>query len=109
MSNKNGCANILAKTFRILSDETRLRILMELQPGEMNVGQLCRRLEVAQSTVSHHLGILRMGELVTARREGKEIFYSVSAEAPVASDRAVRAWLKRDSTIRVGSMRIGVE
>jgi DNA-binding transcriptional ArsR family regulator len=43
----------------------------------MNVGQLCSHLRVGQPTVSHHLGLLRMGDLVLARRDGKEVFYSL--------------------------------
>lgn len=69
----------LAQVFRILGDETRLRILVCLQEGEMNVSQLCDQIKAPQPTVSHHLGILRMGGLVDNRRSGKEIFYCIKA------------------------------
>ena len=78
----------LAGLFRILSDPTRLRILLLLADGERNVSDLCRKLGAPQPTVSHHLGLLRMGELVTTRRSGKEIFYSLRN---IERDRAGRA------------------
>lgn len=85
----------LARIFRILGDQTRLRVLLELQyNGEMNVTQLCRRLKAHQPTISHHLGVLRMGDLVTARRNGKEVYYSLGNIRPAKLSRAIRSILK---------------
>ena len=50
----------LVGLFRLLSDKTRLSILMLLATGEKNVGSLCVELNLPQPTVSHHLGLLRM-------------------------------------------------
>ena len=69
----------LAQTFRILGDPTRLAILLALEPGELNVSGLCRKLRLNQPTVSRHLGILKMSALAEARRRGKEIYYSIPA------------------------------
>ena len=44
----------------------------------MNVNALCRHLGLAQPTVSHHLGLMRAGGLVSGRREGKQVFYSLN-------------------------------
>ena len=60
---------------RILGDPTRLRVLLLLGQGEMNVSQLALRLRLCQPTVSHHLGLLRLGELVGTRRDGKQVYY----------------------------------
>jgi DNA-binding transcriptional ArsR family regulator len=65
---------------RILADPTRLRLLGLLQGGPLNVTTLCQKLDLAQPTVSHHLGLLRSLKLVTNRREGKQVFYALNAE-----------------------------
>jgi len=54
----------LAGGFALLSDPTRLGILKRLKAGPKNVTALCGALDVKQPTLSHHLGILRMGRLV---------------------------------------------
>jgi ArsR family transcriptional regulator len=72
----------LVQVFRLLSDETRLRILFYLaQNQELHVTDLCERLGQSQPAVSHHLALLRVSGLIEARREGKHNYYSVRAEA----------------------------
>ena len=66
----------LARVFHSLSDKTRLSIMMLLTDGEMNVTTLCNKLRLPQSSVSHHLSLLRIGGLVQTRRDGKQIFYA---------------------------------
>ena len=66
----------LARVFHSLGDKTRLSIMMLLTEGEVNVTTLCKKLKLPQSSVSHHLGLLRIGGLVRTRRDGKRIFYS---------------------------------
>jgi len=66
----------LARVFHSLGDKTRLSIMMLLSNGEMNVTSLCNKLKLPQSSVSHHLSLLRIGGLVQTRRDGKQIFYS---------------------------------
>src|SRR5580700_6454621 len=67
----------LAALFRLLSDKTRLNILLALGDGEQSVGELCRLLHLAQPTMSHHLGLLRMSNVIGNRRAGKQVFYSL--------------------------------
>jgi ArsR family transcriptional regulator len=68
----------LAQVFKLMSDETRLRILLYLaQSGELHVTDLCNRLGQSQPAVSHHLALLRVSGLIESRREGKHNFYSV--------------------------------
>ncbi len=72
----------LVQVFRLLSDESRLRILFYLaQNQELHVTDLCDRLGQSQPAVSHHLALLRVSGLIEARREGKHNFYSVRSEA----------------------------
>ena len=68
----------LTHLFQLLSDKTRLRILMLLADGEQNVSSLCQSLRLPQPTVSHHLGLLRIHNVILNRRDGKQVFYSLN-------------------------------
>ena len=72
---------VAALRFRALGDETRLRILEILATGERCVGDLMDALELGQSLVSHHLRALRQAGLVTVRRDGRWIYYSITETA----------------------------
>lgn len=67
----------LAELFKLLSDGTRLKILTLLSQGERNVSSLCEELKLPQPTVSHHLGLLRMRNIIINRRSGKQVFYGL--------------------------------
>lgn len=68
----------LVQIFKLLSDETRLRILLYLaREGELHVTALCDKLGQSQPAVSHHLALLRVAGLIEARRDGKHNYYSV--------------------------------
>ncbi|MCA9055817.1 MAG: winged helix-turn-helix transcriptional regulator [Planctomycetaceae bacterium] len=68
----------LVQVFKLLADETRLKILfMLIRERELHVSALCERLEQSQPAVSHHLALLRVAGLISARRDGKHNFYSV--------------------------------
>jgi DNA-binding transcriptional ArsR family regulator len=64
-----------ARGFSLLSDPTRLGILKMLAAGPKNVTALCDALGLKQPTISHHLGLLRMGRLVAGTRKGKSVVY----------------------------------
>lgn len=78
-------ATLLAVTFAALGDPTRVRLVQELSGlhgrQEACVGELVKRLRVRQPTVSHHLSLLRLHGLVSARAEGKRKFYSLNPRA----------------------------
>jgi ArsR family transcriptional regulator len=70
----------LARVFKQLADESRLKILMALsQEGELHVSALCQLLNQTQPGVSHHLTLLRMSGLVGFRRQGKNNYYRLEA------------------------------
>jgi DNA-binding transcriptional ArsR family regulator len=70
---------LLAKYFRGFGDPTRLRILRLLNAaGELSAGELVRRLEMPQATVSTHLGCLRWCGFVSTRREDRSVIYSLA-------------------------------
>lgn len=63
--------------FQALANPTRIAVLDELRDGELTVGDLVSRLEVEQSNLSQHLAIMRARQIVTARKSGNQVFYSV--------------------------------
>lgn len=67
----------VSQFFKILSDPTRLKILMFLKDGERNVSSISDTLAMEQSAVSHQLKLLRDNRLVKARRDGKAMLYSL--------------------------------
>jgi DNA-binding transcriptional ArsR family regulator len=68
----------LADWFRLLGDPTRARILYALlEAGELCVCDLAATVDVVESTVSHSLRWLRAANVVTARRSGRMMFYSL--------------------------------
>src|SRR5262245_11001251 len=72
--------NGLKEVFRMLADESRLKILLALaSKGEMHVSALCELLDQSQPAVSHHLTLLRMAGLVGYRRDGKHNYYHVDS------------------------------
>jgi ArsR family transcriptional regulator len=64
---------------KTLADPKRLMILHELRDSEKSVGQLVSSLELPQSNISHHLAIMRERGIVTARRDGTTIYYSLAS------------------------------
>jgi DNA-binding transcriptional ArsR family regulator len=64
--------------FHILADETRLRIIRALLDCSLTVGELTEVLALPQSTVSRHLAVMRRGGLVSDRRDGTFIWYSLT-------------------------------
>ena len=71
-------AFILAETFHLLGDATRLRIVIACLAGPISVGEIAVRLEASPSLVSHHLRLLRAARLVRSERRGKQVFYSAA-------------------------------
>ncbi len=61
-----------------LADPKRIALLYAMREGEVSVGELAEALELPQATVSRHLKILRDRGMVTARREGMNVNYSVA-------------------------------
>jgi DNA-binding transcriptional ArsR family regulator len=68
---------VLAETFRVLGDPTRVRILDVLADGELCVCDIASLVRMSESAVSHQLRLLRTMRLVRPRRAGRQVFYSV--------------------------------
>ena len=67
----------VAELFRAFSDTSRVRILSALVEQEVNTSTLAQMVGVTESAVSHHMRGLRQMRIVQARRDGKEVYYSV--------------------------------
>ncbi|MCR5048666.1 MAG: metalloregulator ArsR/SmtB family transcription factor [Saccharofermentans sp.] len=70
----------LGDLFKIFGDTTRIKIMYALYEGEMCVCAISELLNMTQSAISHQLKTLKDANLVSARRDGKEIYYSLSDE-----------------------------
>lgn len=68
----------LSDLFKVFGDSTRLKILFVLFESEVCVCDLAEILHMTQSAISHQLKVLKQSKLVTNRREGKSIFYSLA-------------------------------
>jgi ArsR family transcriptional regulator len=69
-----------ARLFHALSDETRLSIMARLRLGERCVCDLTDALDAAQSRLSFHLKVLKDAGLVTDRRDGRGMYYTLNPE-----------------------------
>ena len=67
----------LADLFKVFGDSTRLRIMYAISDEELSVLSIAETLGMEQSTSSHQLRVLRNNKLVRARREGKQIYYTL--------------------------------
>lgn len=95
---------------KALADETRVRLLLALDAGEVCVCQLTELAGLAPSTVSKHLSILRQARLVEGRKEGRWIYYRLAdADAPPEAQSALawaRAALANDPTVKEDRRRL---
>lgn len=66
--------------FRALADPTRRQILEDLRGGELAAGQIASRFAISAPSISRHLAVLKGAGLVTERREGNRILYTLAEE-----------------------------
>lgn len=66
--------------FKAFCDENRIKILRLLADGEKCACKLLEEMNVTQPTLSHHMKILCDSEIVVGRKEGKWMYYSISAD-----------------------------
>jgi ArsR family transcriptional regulator, cadmium/lead-responsive transcriptional repressor len=72
--------DLIARVFAGVSDPTRLRILLLLLEGELNVGELVAQIGISQGRISIHLQCLRWCGFVASERRGKYVYYRVRDE-----------------------------
>ena len=83
----------LENLFLALSDKTRLRLLALMSNGEVSVGFLADQLGESQPKTSRHLAYLRNAGLVSARRDGKWIYYDIQRPADAGVKRVLNSTL----------------
>ena len=83
----------LLPIIQALSDQNRVRILAVLQEQELCVCQVVELLQLAPSTVSKHLSILRQARLVRGRKEGRWMFYRLAGADATEMVRQAIAWV----------------
>ena len=70
----------LAVFFKVLGDQTRLKIIRVLLKSECCVCDIAYLLNMSQSLISHQLKVLKKARLVKSRRDGKIVYYSLNDE-----------------------------
>ncbi len=95
---------------KALADENRVRALLALRDGELCVCDIIELLDLAPSTVSKHLSILRQARLIEARKDGRWIYYRLTGDkAPPQVQEAIR-WvcdsLSKDSIAKKDAKKI---
>jgi ArsR family transcriptional regulator, repressor of sdpIR and other operons len=76
--------------FKALADPTRRAILRLLRRGEMNAGELADRFGISKPSMSHHFAVLKAADLIAARRDGQQIYYSLNTT--VVEDLLTAVW-----------------
>lgn len=68
----------LSELFKLFGDSTRIKILYCLFSNEMCVCDIANLLRMSQSAISHQLALLKRSKLVSSRRKGKTVFYTLA-------------------------------
>lgn len=70
----------LTSFYKLLSNRSRLAIVLELRSGEANVAELCHRTGLSQTLASHQLAALRSADILRVRRAGRHVYYQLADE-----------------------------
>lgn len=73
----NALREFKASIFQALGHPTRIAIIEVLRDGELPAGVIIERLGIEQANASQHLSVLRLKQILTSRKEGNQVFYSV--------------------------------
>lgn len=65
-------------TFQALSDGTRRQILRYLKEKNLTAGEIAEKFQISKPSISHHLNILKQADLISDRRSGQNIVYSLN-------------------------------
>ena len=77
---ESGDAERICDVFRMLSEPSRLKIVLTLLSGELCVYHILQAVGGTQSALSHQLRILKDNRVLRARREGQNVYYSLADE-----------------------------
>lgn len=79
-----------ADVCKTMANPVRMEIIYALKEGEKTVTELVESIGLAKSNISQHLAVLKGAEMVEARREGQNIFYSIANEKIIEACRLMR-------------------
>lgn len=85
-----------ARVCKAIADPKRLLLINELRDRELSVGDLCESLGLSQSNVSQHLAVLRERGIVSSRRSGSNVYYSLRSQKVVQAVDLLRQFLVED-------------
>lgn len=77
-------AEVATRFLKVLANQDRLLLMCRLSEGQCHVSQLEDELDIHQPTLSQQLGVLREEGLVTTRRDGKYVFYTLASPESLA-------------------------
>jgi ArsR family transcriptional regulator len=63
--------------FKALNDATRREILEMLQKKDLTAGEIAEKFHISFPSISHHLDLLKQAQLVTTKKEGQFVYYSI--------------------------------
>jgi ArsR family transcriptional regulator, arsenate/arsenite/antimonite-responsive transcriptional repressor len=76
--------------FKALADPTRREVLRLLSRGELTAGELASSFDMTKPSMSHHFAILKEADLISSRRDGQQIYYTLNTT--VLEDVLTRLW-----------------
>ncbi len=86
---------------KAIADPKRLMIISVLRDGELSVGDIAETLGVTQSNASQHLAVLRERGIVTPRRVGTSVYYSLSSRKILTAIDLMREFVAEESALSV--------
>lgn len=95
MPDSRALRNFKAEIFQALAHPTRIAIAEVLRKEELSAGRIIELLELEQANGSQHLAVLRAKRIVTARKEGNQVFYSLRDRALGEILDSLRAYFQR--------------
>lgn len=84
---------------KAISDPKRLLIISVLRDGELNVGELAEILGVSQSNASQHLAVLRERGIVSTRRAGTSVYYSLRSRKILTAIDLMREFVAEETEL----------
>ena len=82
------------ETFKALGDPVRVEILKLLKENPRTVSELVNNFDVSQPAISHHLAVLKSVGLVTSKRDGRVVYYSLNLKCITAVCEFMRQYLE---------------
>ena len=106
---KENFYNLHAEMCKTISNPRRQAILDTIRDGEMTVSELINKTSISQANLSQHLAILRSKGVVNTRRDGNNVYYSLSNLKIIEAYDLISEVLEDSATSRDKAIREGIE